>query len=263
MSIDSLIHLGNVRLSFPHIAEPQKQQGDSGERVTYNAEFILTPDHPGWAKFWQVVNAKAAEKWKDKAPQVIQMVNGDRKKRCYGSGQEKVNSKTFKVYDGYEGMVYIGAQRQQKDGMPQIIDAQGQAIDPANTMACQALARKLYGGCYVNAAIKPWFQENKHGYGIRCELVAVQFFADGTPFGEGNIDASGLFQPAPAGAAVPGFAPPPGMPPMPGAVPGAPANLAWAQPQVGMPPPPFGGGQAAGMTAPTFGAPQGLPSFFS
>ena len=69
-------------------------------------------------------------------------------------------------------------------------------------MAFQQLARKMYGGCRVNAAVKPWLQENKHGRGIRCDLIAVQFASDDTAFGEGAVDASNLFgavAPAPAG----------------------------------------------------------------
>ena len=66
----------------------------------------------------------------------------------------------------------------------------------------------MYGGCRVNAAVKPWLQDNKHGRGIRCDLIAVQFAADDTPFGEGAVDASNLFGAvAGAPAAAPGFAP--------------------------------------------------------
>jgi hypothetical protein len=92
-------------------------------------------------------------------------------------------------------------------------------------MAYQQLARKMYGGCRVNAAIKPWPQDNKHGRGIRCDLIAVQFFKDDTPFGEGAVDASNLFG-AVAGAAPAGF-----------------------------------GAVAPAMPAAPFGAPTGLPSF--
>jgi hypothetical protein len=248
-----VVLLSNVRLSFPHLAEPQRQQGESGERISYNAEFILTPNDPAWVKFMQVVQTLAAEKWKEHAGNVLQMVQQDRKKRCFGWGQEKVNQKTFQVYDGYEGNVFITAGR---DKMPQMIDANGQAVDPANTMACQAVARKMYGGCYVNAAIKPWLQENKHGRGIRCDLVAVQFFADGTPFGEGAIDASNLFGATPQVAAAAGGSAP-AMPGFPG-MPGAPAAPAWGAPQVpgappAMPAAPF----------PQAAVPAGLPPFLS
>jgi hypothetical protein len=181
----------------------------------------------------QRYGAMALEKWKEHAQTVMGMIQADRKLRCYGRGEEKVNKKTFQPYDGYAGHVFITAGR---DSQPQMIQADGSPIDPANTMAYQQLARKMYGGCRVNAAVKPWLQENKHGRGIRCDLIAVQFAGDDTPFGEGAVDASGLFGAvAGAPAAAPGFAP------------------------AGMPG--FMGQQPAMPAAPFPGAPAGLPPF--
>jgi hypothetical protein len=90
---------------------------------------------------------------------------------------------------------------------PQVIQGDGSPVDPTNTMAYQALARKMYGGCRVNAAVKPWVQKNSHGNGIRCDLIAIQFLRDDKPFGEGAVDVSGMFGATQAPpAAVPGFA---------------------------------------------------------
>lgn len=227
---ENVIYLSNVRLSFPHIAEPQVNK-ESG-KISYNAEFIMPADHPGFQQFMQAVYALAAAKWNEHASNVLQMVNQDRKKRCYGQGAEKVNQKTFQPYDGYAGNVFITAGR---DKQPQIILPSGAPVDPANTMAASAEARRLYGGCRVNVALKPWLQDNKHGRGVRCDLVAIQFAGDDAPFGEGAVDVSPMFGAvagAPAGAPTPG-----GMP-------------AWGAPAPAPQMPP----------APTFGAP-GVPSF--
>ena len=145
----------------------------------------------------------------------MNMIQQDRKTRCYGRGEEKISRKTMQPYDGYAGNVYITAGR---DTPPQMIQADGTPVDPANTMAYQALARKMYAGCRVNAAIKPWPQDNKVGRGIRCDLVAVQFAADDTSFGEGAVDASNLFGAvagAPAGMFAPAAAPAAPAMPMP------------------------------------------------
>jgi len=200
---DQIIFLSNVRLSFPHLADPQRQVNEQTgkERVSYNCEFIMPADHPSFAQFMKRYGEMALEKWKNHAQQVMQLIQQDRKLRCFGNGDEKINKKTFQPYDGYAGgMVYISAGRDQR---PQMIKADGSAVDPNNTMEAVALARKLYGGCRVNAAVKPWLQENKHGRGVRCDLVAVQFAGDDTPFGEGAVDASSLFG---AVQAQPGFA---------------------------------------------------------
>lgn len=190
--MSDIVFLSNVRLSFPHLAEPQKQVNEAtgATRISYNAEFLMPQDHPGFQQFMARYAAVALDKWKEHANTVMGMIQNDRKTRCFGQGSEKVNKKTFLPYDGYAGNVFITAGR---DTPPQMIQADGQPIDPSNTMAYQALARKMYGGCRVNAAIKPWPQDNKHGRGIRCDLIAVQFAGDDTAFGEGAVDASNLF----------------------------------------------------------------------
>ena len=207
--MSEIIFLSNVRLSFPHLAEPQRQINEQTgkERISFNCEFIMPQDHPGFQQFMARYGALALEKWKEHAQAVMGMIQQDRKTRCYGMGSEKINKKTFQPYDGYAGHVFITAGR---DNPPQMIQADGTPIDPANTMAYQQLARKMYGGCRVNAAIKPWPQDNKHGRGIRCDLIAVQFAADDTAFGEGAVDASGMFgavAAAPAGMFAPAAAP--------------------------------------------------------
>ena len=190
--MSEIIYLSNVRLSFPHIAEPQRTRNEQtgAERVSYNGDFVMPPDHPGFAQFMQRYGQMAMEKWKEHAQAVMNLIQGDRKTRCYGRGEEKVSKKTFQPYDGYMGMVFISAGR---DTPPQVIQGDGTPVDPANTMAVQALARKLYGGCRVNVAVKPWLQENKHGRGIRCDLLAIQFAGDDKPFGEAAPDVSNVF----------------------------------------------------------------------
>jgi hypothetical protein len=215
--MSEIIFLSNVRLSFPHLAEPQRQVNEQTgkERISYNCELLMPQDHPGFQQFMQRYGAIALEKWKEHAQAVMNMIQQDRKTRCYGRGEEKISRKTMQPYDGYAGNVYITAGR---DTPPQMIQADGTPVDPANTMAYQALARKMYGGCRVNAAIKPWPQDNKVGRGIRCDLVAVQFAADDTPFGEGAVDASNLFGAvagAPAGMFAPAAAPAAPAMPMP------------------------------------------------
>ena len=233
--MSDVIFLSDVRLSFPHLAEPQRQINEQTgkERISYNCEFIMPPDHPGFKQFYEHYGKLMVAMFAEHASTVMQMIQNDRKLRGFGHGSEKINKKTFAPYDGYPGMVFItaGSERQ-----PQMIQDNGQPVDPANTMACMAVARKMYGGCRVNAAIKPWVQKNRHGNGIRCDLVAVQFLRDDVPFGEGAVDVTGLFGavaaptgPSASGAAMPafmgGFAPAPQMPPAPFAAPafGAPA----------------------------------------
>lgn len=205
---DGIVYLEKVRLSFPHIAEPQINKLNPS-KATYNAEFIMSADHAGYKKFMAIYAQLAAAKWGDKAQAVMQMIHADRKQRCYGNGDEKINKKTFQPYDGYAGQVFISAANNR--GMPQIIRADGSVCE--NGMEAQQLARKMYGGCYVNAAVKPWLQDNQHGRGVRCDFIAIQFAADGEPFGESAPEVTGMFGAVAGGQAA---APAPAAPQMPG-----------------------------------------------
>ncbi len=210
--MSDVIYISNARLSFPHLAEPQRTVNEvtGKERISYNCELLLPPDHPGFAAFMKRFGELAIAKWNEHAQNVMQLINNERKTRCYGRGEEKVNKKTFQPYDGYVGHVYITCGRETP---PQMIADDGNPVDASNTMATQALARKMYGGCRVNVAIKPWLQENKHGRGIRCDLVAIQFAGDDKAFGEGSVDVSPMFKPvASAPAAAPAVSIP-GLPP--------------------------------------------------
>jgi len=199
--MSEIIFLSNARLSFPQLVEPRSSVENGVKK--YSVDLLMPMDHPGVKAFGAEYSKIAQEKWKEHAQAVMSIIQGDRKLRCFGNGNEKLNGKTFKPYDGYAGNFYISAN---KDQMPQMIQADGSAVEATNTMAYQALARKLYGGCYVNAAVRPWPQDNKHGRAIRCELIAVQFAGDGEPFGEAIADATSLFKPVAAAAqAAPAF----------------------------------------------------------
>jgi hypothetical protein len=201
------IFLTNVRLSFPKLVEAQAMKDYPNAGKKFGADFILKPNDQQFANFMSEIGVLATDKWKDKAGVVLQMIQNDRRVRCFGTGAEKMD-KAMKIYDGYEGMVYISASGNE-DRPPVMVRPDGTVCDNSNTMERQMLARKLYGGCYVNAAIAPWVQDNQFGRGIRCQLLAVQFAKDGDPFGDPSPDFTGKFgavaAPADAAPAFPSF----------------------------------------------------------
>jgi Protein of unknown function (DUF2815) len=212
MSAPEIIFAQNVRLSFPHLVEAHKSKIAAPTAVAkFSADFLLPQDHPALAQFMARYTEMAQQKWAEHATTVMQMIQADRKLRCYGPGSEKIDKKTFKPYSGYDGMYFISASRETP---PQMIRADGSAVDAVNTMEYQANARKMYGGCYVNVALHPWIQENTFGRGIRCDLVAIQFAKDGEAFGEGVVDASNMFG-AVAAPVAPATAPAFAMPGLP------------------------------------------------
>lgn len=240
--LSRVVHFTNVRLSYPNIITPQmrKNEHTGVERASYGASLLMLPNHPNFAQFMTVVNKVAADKWGDKAGLVMNIIQGDKSKRCYAMGEEKINSTTMLPNPENVGHIIIAAYN---NNPPQMVDGQGSPIDPANTMAWQAAARKMYAGCRVNVGLKPWPQDNAQGKAIRCELVALQFHSDDTPFGEGHVDVTGLFAAVEPAAAAPGFAAAPWTPPGAAAPAFAPpafgaqpaAAPAWAPPATAKP----------------------------
>ena len=215
-----------ARISFPNIVDPQVTTNEKGEtRTSYNCDLIMAATDPGFQKFMQTYQQMAVEKWKENAGQAMQMIQADRKSRCYGAGEEKVSKKTFAIHQGYAGNVFITARSERQ---PKIVDDTGVEVPVANTMQVRNVASRIEGGMIVNAVIKPWLQQNVHGAGVRCDLVALQFAKDdGTRFAAAAVDTSGMFGAiagaAPAAAAVPGFAPVAPMPTAPFPAAAAPA----------------------------------------
>lgn len=209
------IWIKRARLSFPDLAKPKTQTYKDGSTSTkYGATALMEPGSPDYAELGQLISKVAAEKWPADAAAVMQMINNDKKLRCYGPGEEKVSQKTFKPYEGYEGMVFLGGS---SDTQPQLIGTDGQPLPPTAN-----LNQLFNGGNYCSFIFNIWGQDNTHGKAIRCNLVAVQFLEEGESFGAPAIDATGVFQqvegaPAAAAGAVGDSPMPGGMPGMPGA----------------------------------------------
>ncbi len=69
------------------------------ERISYNCQLILAPTDPTFAQFMQKAQEVALTKWKEHTANVLNIINADRKLRCYGNGTEVINKKTFQPYD--------------------------------------------------------------------------------------------------------------------------------------------------------------------
>jgi predicted 2-oxoglutarate/Fe(II)-dependent dioxygenase YbiX len=51
----------------------------------------------------------------------------------------------------------------------------------------------MYAGCYVNAAISIWIQNNQFGKRVNSNLLALQFVKDGESFGGGGVKVNDVF----------------------------------------------------------------------
>jgi hypothetical protein len=205
MQTNEIHYFTNTRLSFPNLIQAGVSKKFPNSPPMFSADIIVDQNHPAIASFMQRYAELAAAEWKENAQQVMQMIQADRRARCFGTGAEKVSETTLKIHPGYEGKVWFAAKNKNR---PQIIKSDGSVA--TNEMEAQALARKMYGGCYVNVALRPWIRLTNRG--VSCDLVAIQFAGDGEAFGDGAAvpDVTSMFgavgaAPTPAAPAFPSF----------------------------------------------------------
>ena len=156
------IKMQNVRLSFPSLFNTSMFGGeDTGK---YEATFIL--DKTAHAKVIEQINAQigvlAKEKFKGKVP--------PEDKLCIKDGDDADRPE-------FEGSYTIKASTKKR---PLVIDNDKSPLVEADN--------RPYAGCYVNAIISLWAQDNQYGKRINAQLDGVQFFKDGEPFGDAPVD---------------------------------------------------------------------------
>lgn len=178
---DHVLMLEDVRIAFPELFVP-KQVNNQG-KAAYSACFLMPPSHPVVMKVKTAIATVAKAKWPTEYAEILPaLVAGD--KVCLHNGDMKAN------YDGFPGNLYVSARGQMA---PLVI---GQ--DP--NVKLTALDGKPYSGCYVNAQVAIWAQQNQYGKRVNAQIRGVQFLRDGEAFGAGAVSAPDDFEPVDAGA---------------------------------------------------------------
>lgn len=151
------VKLQNVRLAFPNLFQKDQYQN-------YSATFLMDKDSPAHKAMRKAVNAVIENDAKGKSP--------GGKNICLHPGSDKEN------YAGFtEDNFYVSANRKEPFKPNQLINRDKTPVETEGV---------LYGGCYVNAVINLWYQENQWGKKINAELVGIQFLKDGERFGRGS-----------------------------------------------------------------------------
>ena len=185
------IMLKNVRLAFPALFEPTVVAGsDASAKPRYGAMLILESDHPQLAEVKSKMKAVAKEKWSDKAAAIYTSLEKSDKLALH-DGDTKAQ------YDGVAGNLFISAAAQE-NARPTVIDQNKAPLTPRDG--------KPYAGCYVNASIDIWAQDNGFGKRINAQLRGVQFLRDGDAFSAGRPADSDEFEEVTEGAQAEEFA---------------------------------------------------------
>jgi hypothetical protein len=171
------VHLKDVRISFANIFEAKQVQGQGDAK--FSGSFLFPRTHPAVAVVVEAMTAAAKEKWGVKADEVIKALKaGDR--LCLHDGDSKPDA------DAYPGNLFLNASNKTR---PLVIGPQREPLVAADG--------KPYSGCYVNAIVEIWPQDNQFGKRINASLLGVQFLRDGTRLAGGGVAAADDFEAIP------------------------------------------------------------------
>lgn len=180
------IRLNNVRVSFAQgLFEAKVIGSDPNAKPRYTASFLLGPEHPQLKELEKTIELVAKEKWKEKAPALLA---GMKKKDdvCLHDGDTK-------PYADYAGNFFISAAAQESTP-PSIYNADRTPFDAKKGH------QRIYSGCYVNAVVTIWAQDNIFGKRINASLGGVQFFKNGDSFSAAAAASSDDFEEVTEGA---------------------------------------------------------------
>jgi hypothetical protein len=175
------VKLSNVRLAFPALFEAKTVNGEGDPK--FGASLLIEPTDKALIKAINTaIDDVAAEKWGAKAAGHLALMRKTDKVALH-DGDLKAQ------YAGFAGMLYVSANSSTR---PLVLDK-----DKSPLVAADG---KPYGGCYVNATVELWAQDNKYGKRVNAQLLGVQFFADGDSFGGGAVGSADDFDDLAVGA---------------------------------------------------------------
>ena len=187
------IKLNDVRLLYgAALFEPQRGPNGEGD-LKFSGTFGFPPTHPAHAALKEAFRKVAEEEWGAKAAEVFASLKaGD--KLCLHDGAAKADK------PGYAGNLFVSASNKLA---PLVIDG--------NKSPLKATSGRPYSGCYVNAVVQLWAQDNRFGRRINASLMGVQFLRDGERLSGGGVASADDFEAIPEapGAAPTGGAPAP------------------------------------------------------
>lgn len=157
------VKLTNVRLSFAHIFRAKKNSSDPEATPKFQASFLIDKSTKegkrNIARMEEAIEEAMRKKWGDNPPRL----KAD--KICLRDGDDE-------DWNGYEGCMYVSANNVRR---PTIVDRDRSPLTEEDG--------KPYSGCYVNAIVRVWAQDNQHGKRVNASLEGIQFVKDGEPFG--------------------------------------------------------------------------------
>jgi len=163
------IHINNARLSFASVWKRAVFDGKEGK---FEATLLIPKTDDKQIKILKAaIKGKVEESGLKISSEKFCMKDGD---------------KIFedKEYDGYQDTYALKASNNTR---PTIVNRDGSQLAEDDNV--------IYSGCYVNAIIDFWVQNNNYGKRINANLLGLQFVRDGEAFGAGAALSADEFTP--------------------------------------------------------------------
>lgn len=172
------VKIRNVRITFPVLFNPKGIRQEDGSMSTpkYGASFLFPPNGEQHKELSKAIIAVAKEKW----PTAWEIHVRNAKatdKLCVHDGN-------LKTYQGYANNLFLTASTEVQ---PDVRDSDASRLGSSK-------AGRIYAGCYVDAVVQLWAQDNKWGKRVNAELLGVQFRRDGDAFRAGAVAADEDFE---------------------------------------------------------------------
>lgn len=158
--------LKNVRLSFPSIFKKSNFNGTEGK---YEATFLIPKTDK---KTIKLINERIEEKLNES--KLKSKIPLDKMCLKDGDGVE---------YAGYADHYSLKAS---SNNRPTVLNSDKTPLVQEDGV--------IYAGCYVNASIDIWIQNNQYGKRVNANLYGIQFYKDGEPFSSDGVDVTDDFE---------------------------------------------------------------------
>lgn len=166
----------DVRLSYPTLAKPESYNNGAPR---FGASFHMEKDSDTHKAVVQAMLACAKEKWGEKGAAELKACMENTQRCCLQKGAVKKVEDTLMVLTAYN----------KAERPPSLFLGNREPVRGETD-----IARTFYAGCYVNAKITFWAQDNAHGKAIRASINGIQFNRHGDPFASNSSASADEFE---------------------------------------------------------------------
>ena len=188
-----------VFLSFPDLFTPKEYENDGRKSYVREANFIIDEDHPQVDEIKAAIRKAIAEKWPANAP----TIPVDRRPLRSGMTEDPDTGEKKARWDGYDGKLFVSANRRCKADNLEAALAEGnpiQLIDgirgpDKKFIRLKESDGKLYAGARVNVMLRIYaYDGSRHNnpHRINASIEVVQFAGHGEAFGAKPVDADSV-----------------------------------------------------------------------